>query len=99
MNKTHEFIDRALSLSTNWGVKCPCSRCTNALCEDKGTLTLHLCKFGFMPSYEVWTHHSESIHQRTASVVEEEDDKRGHDRKDEMVDAIQPELETNSEDL
>jgi hypothetical protein len=82
MNKTHEFIDRAFSVPTNRGVKCHCSRCRNTLCEDKRTLTLHHCKFGFMPGYEVWTHHGESIHQRTASVVEEEDDRSGDDRMD-----------------
>jgi hypothetical protein len=76
MNKTHEFIDRAFSVPPNQGVKCPCSRCRNALCEDKRTLTLHLCKFGFMLGYEVWTHHGESVRQKTTSVAEEEDDMR-----------------------
>jgi hypothetical protein len=98
MNKTQEFIDRGFLLPTNRGVKWPCRSCRNALCEDKRALTLHLCKFGFMPGYKVWTHHGESVHQRTASVVEEEDDRRGDDRMDEMLDAIRPELETNSED-
>jgi hypothetical protein len=98
MNKTPEFIDRAFSLPNNQGVKCTCSRCRNTICKDKRTLILHLCKFGIMPDYEVWTHHGESVHQRTASVTEEEDDRRGDDRMDEMFDAIQPELETNSED-
>jgi hypothetical protein len=60
-------------------------------------LVLHLCKFGFMPGYEGLTHHDELVHQRTASVAEEEDDRRGDDRIDEMLDAIQPDLETNSE--
>jgi hypothetical protein len=96
MNKTQEFNDRAFSLSNNHGVKCPCSRCRNIICEDKRALTLHLCNIGFMPGYEVWTHHDESVHQ-TASVVEE-DDRRGDDRLDEMLDAIRPELETNPED-
>jgi hypothetical protein len=98
MNKTQEFIDRVFSLLNNQGVKCPCNRCRNALCEDKRTLTLHLCKFGFMPGYEVWTHHGASIHQRTTSVAEEEDDRRDDDRMDEMLDTIQPELVINSED-
>jgi hypothetical protein len=98
INKTQEFIDRVFSLPTNRGVKCPCSRCKNALCEDKRMLTLHLCKFGFMPGYEVWMHHDESVHQRTTLVVEEEDDRRGDDRMDEMLDSIQPELKMNSED-
>jgi hypothetical protein len=61
-------------------------------------LTMHLCKFGFMPGYDVWTHHSETIHQRTTSVVEDEDDRSGDDRMDEMLDAIWPELQINCED-
>jgi hypothetical protein len=69
MNKTHKFINRAFTVPTNRGVKCPCSSCRNTLCEDKRTLTLHLYKFGFMQGYEVWTHHGESVHQRTASVA------------------------------
>jgi hypothetical protein len=96
MNKTQEFINHAFSLPTNWGLKYPCNRCRNALCEDKRTLTLYLCMFGFIPDYEVWTHHDESVGQKTASVVEEED-RRGDDRMDEMLDAIRPELETNSD--
>jgi hypothetical protein len=88
MNRTQEFIDRALSVPTNWGVKCPCSRCRNTLYEDKRMLTLHLCEFGFMPGYEVWMHHSESVRQRTTSVAEEEDDRSSDDRMDEMLDPI-----------
>jgi hypothetical protein len=59
---------------------------------------VHLCKVGFMPDYEVWTHHSELVCQIT-SVAEEEDDRRGDNRMDEMLDAIRPELETNPKDL
>jgi hypothetical protein len=57
---------------------------------------LHLCKVGFMLGYEVWTHHGESVRQ-TALVVEE-DDRRGDNRMDEILDAIRPKLETNPED-
>jgi hypothetical protein len=98
MNKTQEFIDRAFSGRLNEGVKCTYNRYRNALCEDKRMLTMHLCKFGFMPGYDVWTHHDETIHQRIASVAEDEDDRSGDDRMDEMLDAIRPELETNRED-
>jgi hypothetical protein len=28
--------------------------------EDKTTIFIHLCKNGFMPSYEVWKFHDES---------------------------------------
>jgi hypothetical protein len=54
--------------------------------------------FGFMPGYDVWMHHGETIHQITTSVAEDEDDSSGDDRMDEMLDAIRPELETNCED-
>jgi hypothetical protein len=96
LNKAQEFINRAFSLSDNRGVKYPCSRCRNVVCEDKMTLTLHISKVGFMTNYEVWTHHGESVHQ-TASVAEE-DDRMGDDRMDEMLDAIRPELETSPKD-
>jgi hypothetical protein len=59
---------------------------------------LHLCKFGFMPGYEVWTHHNETFHQRAASVAKEEDDRSGDDMMDKMPDAIRSELETHPED-
>jgi hypothetical protein len=98
MNKTQKFIDRAFPGAPDEGVKCPCNRCTNTLHEDKRTLTLHLCKFGFMPGYEVWMHHGETVHQRTASVAKEEDDKSDGNTIDEMLDAIRPKLETNPED-
>jgi hypothetical protein len=91
-------MDRAFSGPPDEDVKCPCSRCRNALRENKRTLTLHLCKFGFMSGYEVWTHHGQTVHQRTASVAEEEDDRNGDDRMDEMFDAIRPELKTHPED-
>jgi hypothetical protein len=51
-----------------------------------------------MLGYEVWTHHNETVHQRIASVAKEEEDRRGDDRMDEMLDAIRPELEINHED-
>jgi hypothetical protein len=48
-----------------------------------------------MPGYDVWTHHGETIHQRTTFVVKDEDDRSGDDRMDEMLDAVWPKLETN----
>jgi hypothetical protein len=59
---------------------------------------MHLCKFDFMPGYDVWTDHGETIHQRIAFVAEDEDDRSGDNRMDEMLDAIWLELETNYED-
>jgi hypothetical protein len=52
MEKDTTFLDRVFSLSKI--VQCPCSRCQNTSClEDKTTITIHLCKNGFMPGYEV----------------------------------------------
>jgi hypothetical protein len=48
MNKTKEFVDRAFSLANNHGVKCPCIKYRNFVCEDKRTLSLHLYKVSFM---------------------------------------------------
>jgi hypothetical protein len=60
------------SLSNNGGVKCQCSRSRNSVCDHKRMLSLHLCKVGFMPTYEVWVHHSEPFRQ-TTSVSEEDE--------------------------
>jgi hypothetical protein len=46
----------------------------------------------------MWTHLTETIHQRTTSVIKDEDDRSGDDRMDEMLDAIRPEIEINRED-
>ena len=71
MIKTQEFIERVFSLPNNRGVKCPCSKCRNSVCEDKTTLALHLCKVGFMPGYEVWTQflrRRDSVAEKTRST-------------------------------
>jgi hypothetical protein len=62
VNKTKKFVNRAFSLVNNRGVKCPCSKCKNSVCEDRRTLSLHLYMIGFMPGYEVWVHHGEPVH-------------------------------------
>jgi hypothetical protein len=89
MNKATAFLDHALSQSKI--VRRPCSRCQNSRClEDKRTIAIHLCKNGFMPGYEVWTFHDESV---TRVVAEDEHCDVGDiDRMDEMLEAIQAEV-------
>jgi hypothetical protein len=53
MKKTQEFINHAFSLANNGGMKRPCSRCRNSVCEEKMMFSLHLCRVGFMLGYEV----------------------------------------------
>jgi hypothetical protein len=90
MEKATTFLDRAFSWSKI--VRCPCSRFQNSRClEDKRTIVIHLCKNGFMPSYEVWTFHDES---GTRVIAKDEHDcgVGDVDRKDEMLEAIQTEV-------
>jgi hypothetical protein len=57
--------------------------------EDKTIIAIHLCKNGFVPSYEVWKFHDKSC---TRVIVEDEHDyDAGVDRMDEMLEAIQAE--------
>jgi hypothetical protein len=72
-------------------VRCPCSLCQNLRClEDKKTIVIHLCKNGFMPSYEVWTFHSESG-TRVVAEDKHDCDIGNVNRMDEMLEAIQAE--------
>jgi hypothetical protein len=90
MDKTTTFLDHAFSWTQI--VRCPCSVCQNLRClEDKSTITIHLCKNGFMPGYEVWTFHGES---GTKVVVEDEHDcvMGNIDRMNKMLGAIQAEV-------
>jgi hypothetical protein len=70
MDNATTFLDNAF-LQTQI-VRCPCSLCHNLRClEDKRTIVIHLCKNGFVPSYEVWTFHSEL---GTRVIAEDEHD-------------------------
>ena len=88
MTKCQEFIDRAFSLSNTGTVRCPYSTCQNYTCHDKRKVTMDLCKFGFMPGYEVWVQHGESRSQNASEVQADDSDRAGDDRMDEMLDAI-----------
>jgi hypothetical protein len=57
------FLDRTFSLSKTNKVRCPCSKCQNIWCLDNDTISLDLCRNGFMPHYVVWVFHGESATQ------------------------------------
>jgi hypothetical protein len=70
----------------------PCSLCQNSRClEDKRTIAIHLCKNGFVSSYEVWIFHGESG-TRVIAEDEQDCDVGDVDRMDEMLEAIQAEV-------
>jgi hypothetical protein len=90
MDNATTFLDRAFSRTQI--VQCPCSRHQNLkFLENKRTITIQLCKNGFVPSYEVWTFHGES---GTRVIVEDEHncDMGNVDRIDEMLDATQADV-------
>jgi hypothetical protein len=90
MDRVTAFLDRAFSRKQT--LRCPCRLCQNLRClEDKGTISIHLCKNGFMPGYEVWTFYGE-LGTRVVAEDEYDCDVRDIDRMDEMLEAIQVEV-------
>jgi hypothetical protein len=90
MDKDTTFLDRAFSQSKI--VRCPCSLCQNSRClEDKRTIAIHLCKNGFVQSYEVWTFHDE-LGTRVVAEDEHDCDVRDVDRMDKMLEVVQGEV-------
>jgi hypothetical protein len=94
--KTNDFIEHAFSLATTPKIRCPCVKCQNARCADKVILMKHLIKNGFATNYETWVFHDDEYTVVTAE--ESANDRAGADRMDEMLEAIQPEFDMNTED-
>jgi hypothetical protein len=70
IRKTEDFIDRARAFAlsrTGTDVRCSCSMCRVYRCQDKRTLLVHLCKYGYMPDYEVWVYHGEEFPRENVS--------------------------------
>jgi hypothetical protein len=96
LEKIDDFIERAFSLATTPKIRCPCVKCQNTRCFDEVILMKHLVKNGFTADYEMWVFHGEKY---TAVAAEESvNDWTGVDRMDEMLKAIQPEFDLDTED-
>jgi hypothetical protein len=95
VDKTNNFIEHAFSLSNIGIARCPCSKCQNGLSHDKKKVSIHICRFGYMPGYEVWVHHGEEVSKNELVV---EDAMTDEDRMDEMLNAIYPDFEADFED-
>jgi hypothetical protein len=96
VGKDNDFIERAFSLTTTEKIRCSCVKCQNVRCFDKVILTKHLVWNGFTVDYEMWVFHGEkyTVVATEASV----NDRAGADRMDEMLKAIRPEFDLDSED-
>jgi hypothetical protein len=93
VGKTNMFMEHAFSLSNTGITRCPCSKCQNGLSYDKKNVSI--CRFSYMPGYEVWVHHGEEVPKNKLLA---EDAMTDEDRMDEMLNAIHPEFETDFED-
>ena len=56
---------------------CPCARCDNYKKRDELEMSKDLQKFGFTPSYTVWTLHGESAQRARAEMVHRRTDEHG----------------------
>jgi hypothetical protein len=94
--KNSDFIEHAFSLVTTKKIRCPCMKCQNTRCFDKVILMKHLVQHGFTADYETWVSHSEKY--ITVAVEESMNYRAGANRTDEMLEAIRPEFDLNTED-
>lgn len=93
VTKTEDFVNRAFALpNTGDYVRCPCSNCRNCQGQIKRVLSQHLCKYGFMPNYEVWVHHGETLPPANISEVPV-NEYADYDRMDEMLDDLREDIE------
>jgi hypothetical protein len=95
VDKTNKFIEHSFSPSNTRIVRCPCIKCQNGLSHKKKKVSIHICRFGYMPDYEVWVHHGEEVSENEPVA---EDVVTDEDRMDEMLIAICPEFEADFED-
>jgi hypothetical protein len=65
-------------------------------CFDKVILTKHLARNGFTSDYETWVFHGEKYN--AVAAEESENDRAGVDKMVEMLEAIQPEFDLDTED-
>jgi hypothetical protein len=66
--KTDAFLDHAFARSeTGTDVRCPYSKCWNIYFLDRRTISINLCKNGYMLGYKVWVHHGEDPPSRIIS--------------------------------
>jgi hypothetical protein len=77
--KTDAFLDSAFARSeTGTDDRCPCSKCRNIYFFDNSTMSIDLCKNGYMTGYEVWVHHGKDPPSRTVSKVQSHEERNYH---------------------
>jgi hypothetical protein len=90
--KTNAFLNRAFAWSeAKTDVRCPYSKCRNIYFLDRRTMSIDLCKKGYMPGYEMWVHHDEDPSPRIVSEVQSHEE-GDYDRMEKMFDDVRHEL-------
>jgi hypothetical protein len=90
--KTDVFLDYAFARSeTRTDVRCPCSKCRNIYFLHRRTMSIDLCKNGYMLGYEMWVYHGEDPPSRIVSKVQSHEE-GDYDRMEEMLDDVCHEL-------
>jgi hypothetical protein len=94
VRNTNAFVDHAFSVpnAQRNGIVCPCSECRNRCRRRKAIMSIHLCKRGFMPGYEIWTEHGENYF--SSSMLEPSFDNA--DGLDEMLGDLGDAMHTES---
>src|SRR6266540_6085300 len=67
VTETANFLELAFSRAKGDYALCPCAKCMNTRKHKKDKMTRHLCLYGFVSNYTVWTHHGE--HERARAEV------------------------------
>jgi hypothetical protein len=71
-------------------------KCQNVRCFDRVILTKHLVHNSFTPDYETWVFHNEKY--IVLAAEESANNRVGADRMDEMLEAIRPKFDLDTED-
>jgi hypothetical protein len=92
VSKTDTFLDLALARSeTEIDDRCPCSMCQNIYFLNRRTISIYLCKNGYIHGYEVWVKHDEDPPPRIISEVQSHEE-GDYYRMEEMLDGVRHEL-------
>src|SRR6266540_5055910 len=96
VTETANFLELAFSRAKGDYALCPCAKCMNTRKQKKDEMTRHLCLYGFVSNYTVWTHHGEHERARAEVLRQRTDDIEGPgvgDMIDDYHDAHFPEDE------
>ncbi|KAL6520573.1 hypothetical protein OROMI_032133 [Orobanche minor] len=95
-NGVQHFLNSAYSnedFVEDGNIKCPCCECKNRFFKSRGTVELHLKKYGFVRGYDRWTNHGEGVEFQSTDVSSSEFVNQVHTGMEDMVrDVVGPDF-------